>query len=122
MKEQKRILGIIFLVWGMLNLLVLLLLLIFVNKWLPLLAHEEEVQIVSDILTSVLIFVILIKPIPVVITGIGLLNNHKWADVMSLIVGCLALLFFPIGTAIGVFAIYIYLKEREEARKVEAAP
>ena len=114
MNEQKRILGIIYVVWGLFDLFVLILAMIFVTRWLPLLDDGHEVLIVSDILKVVFLGLIVFKSVPCIVGGWGLLNGKKWAETLVLIIGCIALFFFPIGTAIGVFTIYVYVQDRKK--------
>ena len=64
-------------------------------------------------------WIIIIFSVPSLIAGIGLLNKASWAMTLALILGCLKLISFPIGTAIGVYAIWIYL---EDQKAVKAAP
>jgi hypothetical protein len=36
------------------------------------------------------------------------LNNKSWSLTLLLILGCFKLFSFPIGTAIGIYTIYVY--------------
>jgi hypothetical protein len=36
------------------------------------------------------------------------LNNKSWALTLLLVLGCFKLFSFPIGTAIGIYTIYVY--------------
>ncbi|HWR13944.1 MAG TPA: zinc ribbon domain-containing protein [Terriglobales bacterium] len=46
--------------------------------------------------------------------GIGLLNRVPWARTLTLIVGFLSLLSIPIGTAIGIYTIWVLLPSGAE--------
>jgi len=121
MNEHRRILGIIYLVWGLFDLFLLTLAMIFVTRWLPILVEEPEVVMVSDILTIIFSGLILFKSLPCIIGGAGLLNGKKWAETLVLVIGCIALFFFPIGTAIGVFTIYVYVQDRKKTELNETS-
>ncbi len=45
--------------------------------------------------------------IPGILAGIGLLQRQSWAKIWTYIVAALNLLNFPIGTAFGVYAIWV---------------
>ena len=119
MNEHRRILGIIYLAWGLIDFFLLVLGLIFANRWLPILVDEPDVLFVSDILTIVFISLMIFKSIPCIIGGAGLLNEKKWAEPLVLIIGCIALFFFPIGSIIGIYTIFVYVQDRKKAEQVE---
>ena len=56
--------------------------------------------------------------VPVLVGCIGLLKNKRWSRVAILVTGIIQLLFFPIGTIIGIFAIHFYLKYRKHKRQL----
>jgi len=49
--------------------------------------------------------------LPGVIAGIGLLKRRRWSRVLALIVGILGLFNFPLGTCLGIYAIWFYAQE-----------
>ena len=119
MNEHRRILGIIYLAWGLLDLFLLTLGLIFATRWLPIIVDDPEAYFVSDLLSIIFISLMIFKSIPCIIGGTGLLYQKKWAEALVLIIGCIALFFFPIGTAIGVYTIFVYVQDRKNAEKIE---
>lgn len=94
---------------------------LFIDK-----AREEDaelvLQAVKTLVTGIVWVVTIFVSIPSIIAGIGLLNKQRWALTMALILGCLKLLSFPIGTAIGVYSIWVYAEnsrlEKEQANNV----
>ena len=48
--------------------------------------------------------------LPGFIAGIGLLKRRHWARTLALVIGILGLAAFPIGTALGVYAIFVLLQ------------
>ena len=119
MDVHKKILGGILIGFGVLELLLIAIgYAVFTN----IIAHEihghDERMVTNLIFTLVTIYLVVIS-IPSIIVGIGLLMNQRWALVLALILGCISLVFFPIGTAIGVYAIVVFVmdqKERSEAQ------
>jgi hypothetical protein len=48
-------------------------------------------------------------------TGWGLLNREPWARIMALVLGFLALIHVPFGTALGVYTLWVLLPADSEA-------
>jgi hypothetical protein len=72
--------------------------------------HSRIVEFIFSIIRFIPWFIMVFISIPSLIAGFGLLNGHKWALMMAVVVGCLKILSFPIGTAIGVYSIWVYLE------------
>ncbi|GAB4146403.1 MAG: hypothetical protein Fur0021_04510 [Candidatus Promineifilaceae bacterium] len=49
--------------------------------------------------------------IPGMIAGWGLLKRKNWGRVLGIVVGVFSLMNFPLGTAIGVYTLYVLLQE-----------
>lgn len=80
---------------------------------------EVEMLFASTITALVLgIFVVL--SLPGIIGGIGLLLRHGWARVVLLVVSFLQLINFPLGTALGIYTIWVLFQD--DAREVFARP
>jgi hypothetical protein len=116
MEQHKRVLGIIYIVTAALQILILMFLSFMAQTILGFITDEistEEARIV-ELVFSILRFipwlVICFISIPSVIAGFGLLNGQRWALTLALILGCLKLLSFPIGTAIGAYSIWVYVE------------
>jgi len=60
--------------------------------------------------------------IPSVIAGIGVLLRREWGRIMALVVGILSLIDIPIGTAIGVYSIWVLMNDETRALFQEAPP
>jgi predicted Ser/Thr protein kinase len=71
-------------------------------------------KITGIVATGVAIFFAVIS-VPELIGGIGLLKRRGWARILVLIISILNLLNIPIGTAIGIYTIWVLLKD-ETAR------
>lgn len=68
---------------------------------------EYEPQMVLSIIANVMIVVVTILSLPGIIAGIGLFRKKEWARILTLILSVLDLVRFPIGTAIGVYSIWV---------------
>lgn len=59
-----------------------------------------------------------------IVTGWGLLNYRPWARVLALILGVISLIHLPLGTALGIYTLWVLLpaeSEREYRRLARAA-
>lgn len=129
MDHHKKVLGIIYVVTASLTLLTLLVVNVFVSTLFEFIldrATEEDAQAVLTLIKQLLVIitwvVALLGSIPSIIAGIGLLNKQAWALTMALVLGCLKLLSFPIGTAIGVYSIWVYAENsRLEKEKLNVS-
>jgi hypothetical protein len=64
--------------------------------------------------------VIGVMAIPNVLAGIGIRGHRKWGRILGIVMGALALTSFPIGTAIGIFALVVLL-DKEVGATFDAA-
>ena len=62
---------------------------------------------------------IAVMSIPSVLAGWGLSKNKAWARILAIIIAILSLPSFPIGTALGVYALVILFNE--EAKQILTA-
>jgi len=119
MESHKKVLGILYIVSGALLLFVIFFLSMFVTTILSLVAGNLETHeaAVVDLIARILQFlpavIIIFFSIPSIIAGIGLLYQQKWAMILALILGCFKLFSFPIGTALGIYTIWVYAEDQK---------
>ena len=70
----------------------------------------EAIKITSLVGTALGGFLFVLS-LPELIGGFGLLKRKPWARILILIVSCLDLLFIPIGTAIGIYGLWVLLQD-----------
>jgi hypothetical protein len=122
MENHKRILGIIYCVSGvLLGLTALFLNVLFamVFSFVAGQADQEDaaiLELVGNILEWLPTVIILCFAIPSLIAGIGLLNKAPWAMILALILGVFKLFSFPIGTAIGIYTIWVYAEDNKASK------
>jgi hypothetical protein len=66
---------------------------------------------VLSIVGSVLGLFFAVLALPGMLAGFGLLAGRSWGRLLSLVVGILGLVNFPVGTAIGIYALWVLLPE-----------
>jgi len=74
-------------------------------------ADEPEAKQVISIVTLWVPVFLLIISIPGLIGGIGLFLKQKWARILVLVISVLELLNIPLGTAVGVYSIWVLVQE-----------
>ena len=119
METHKRILGILFIISGSVQILIMLILSTLFSILLPYIlehAQVDEQWVLVWIVPFIRIItfgVILLFAVPSIIGGIALLNKKKWALTLVLVLGCFKLFTFPIGTAIGIYTIWVYSEDHK---------
>jgi len=120
LNKHKRILGILFICFAALKLLLFIVGIQLVEIGLQFLQDEAEIQLAAHLLKYVVGTIILLYSIPTLLAGIGLLNGKKWALILALILGIISLPFFPIGTGLGVYAIIVFLMDQSSVYNTES--
>ncbi len=120
MESHKRILGILFIISGLLHLFGMLFLSFLFSLIFPLIfehAHLDDQWVlvwVLPFLKAFAVIIILLVAIPSIIGGWGMLAEKKWAMVLILVLGCLKLFSFPFGTALGIYTIWVYAEDHKQ--------
>ena len=61
--------------------------------------------------------------VPGVVVGLGLLKHQPWARILGIVLSALTLLHFPLGTALGVYGLWVlFSRETERLFAAPAAP
>ena len=129
MKDHIRILGILYIVFGALGILVALLFFVIFGLGalgaVGVAAQEDpEALVALPIIAAVgtfLVAFIAVMSLPGIIAGYGLLNYKPWARILTIVLSALNLLSVPVGTAIGVYGLWVLLNEETERMFLGAA-
>ena len=119
MEIHKRILAILYIISGSLQILGMLFVSAFMSVIIPFVMDEAGPDAqwvfvwIVPFIRLIAIGIIIIFSIPSIIAGIGLLNNKSWALTLILLLGCFKLFSFPIGTAIGIYTIWVYSEDHK---------
>ena len=123
MYSHNRLLSILHIVYGAGHILIFVLINLFLNMIMPFIESEIGqsggnelfiVQMVMNFGRAVIFILIVLVPLPSLIGGIAMLNNKSWGMVLMMISGCLSLLNLPVGTALGVYTIWVYLENQKK--------
>lgn len=118
METNKKLLGILHIVYGTGIILLFVMVNMFIQIFLPFLAESGDLdgipELVFSLVKTIFLILVVIIPLPSIIGGFAILNGKRWGLIPMMISGCLSLLSFPLGTALGVFTIWVYLKDQKE--------
>lgn len=118
MATHKKILGVVYIVWGILCALGFIFASVLISSVLPVFIQDEEFRVISQFIPYVLGFILLPIAVLSLVGGIGVVNGKDWALTLVLVVGILLLLCYPIGTALGVYAILVYYDDHRKKKSV----
>jgi hypothetical protein len=119
MESHKRILGILFIVSGVLRIFAMIILMTLFSLIFPMIMHEVPadaewaLEWITPFIQVIGWSIIIVFAIPRIIAGIGLLNKAPWAMILALIFGCLGVFSFPLGTALCGYAIWVYIEDNK---------
>ncbi|MCG3157378.1 MAG: hypothetical protein DKINENOH_04010 [bacterium] len=115
MKNHVKTLGGLYLLFGLFGLVVAWI------KWQALAGQVPMVGKISILSTSsgftgVVSFMFVIIALPALLAGFALLKPRAWSRTLALVTGFLSLVIIPLGTALGIYAIWVLTNE--EAKQV----
>ncbi|MBP9925917.1 MAG: hypothetical protein KBF45_07975 [Cyclobacteriaceae bacterium] len=120
MEVHKRILAILYIISGSFQILAMIILSSLLSIMIPYIMKEAGPEgqwifiWIIPFIRFIAVGIIVLFSIPAIIGGIGLLNHKKWALILLLILGCFKLFSFPIGTAIGIYTIWVYADNHKQ--------
>lgn len=114
MEKHVNLLGIFFIASGILGLIgasVVFVIFIGSGVFVGAESGDEEIMYLLGLFGIILTSIILITSIPEIIAGIGLMKLKPWSRILGIIVAVLNLPAFPIGTALGIYAIWVLFQD-----------
>lgn len=124
MDSHKKLLGILHIVYGTGALLIFLVFNSLFRSLFPFIAAEINeaegpegaalFEMITGMVHTIILFVLLFILVPSIIGGIAFLYRKNWGLYLMMISGCLSLLSFPLGTALGIYTIWIFLNSRNQ--------
>ncbi len=118
--QHKKILGILFIVFSLLNVVLVLFFVMMASSILPNFVNDQGVLFAANIAKYALITLILMLTTPAFIAGVGLLYKKEWALTLALVIGIIGILGFPFWTFIGIYTIIIFIMSQSNSRPKQA--
>jgi hypothetical protein len=109
MKQHIDILGWLFVVMGALGFITAVFVFLILGVTGGLVGGASRDALPAVLLTGIGFFIailVAIFSVPNVIVGWGLLKRKSWSRIAALVLGCLGLLSFPFGTALGIYSLW----------------
>ncbi|MFP2912503.1 hypothetical protein ACLESD_47290 [Pyxidicoccus sp. 3LFB2] len=116
LEGHRRILGILFIVMNALTLLVALgfgAVMAALGQFALTEAQGDE-WVIMLVVTLAVSGCFVLVGLPGILTGIGLLRRRPWSRTLALVLGILAIPNVPLGTALGIYAIWFYTQPQSE--------
>jgi hypothetical protein len=118
-EQHLRILGILNIIFGGLGICgALVVLLVFgIPAGLVAADGDQDAAWTLSILGAVggfIFFFAVIFSIPAIVAGIGLLQYREWARTWTIVASVLHLLNIPLGTALGVYGLWVMFKDETQ--------
>jgi hypothetical protein len=110
MEKHVTVLGILYIAFSLLGLLLAVIIFAAVVGGGLISGDSEAMAITAIVGPAVASFFILLSA-PGLIGGIYLLKRRPWSRILVLVLGFLNLIEIPIGTALGIYTIWVLLKD-----------
>ena len=110
MEKHVTLVAAINIGFGILGILIALIIFVTVTGGGLLSGDLRALAITGAVSSAIALFMICVS-IPGIIGGIGLLSYRPWARILMLIIGVLDLLQVPFGTILGIYTLWVLLKD-----------
>ena len=108
LQRNLQLLGIFWIAYSAITLLGGVVVVIIANALFGPAGHTGAPAFLQPLLTSVGVFLIA-KAALGIAAGWGLLQREHWARILTIILGFLALIHVPLGTALGIYTLWVLL-------------
>ncbi|NJN26334.1 MAG: hypothetical protein HC819_10325 [Cyclobacteriaceae bacterium] len=119
--QHKKILGVLYIVFGSLNLVGLLLISLIISTVVPFHVHDFDAILAIRIVKYIVITFTVVITAPAIVAGIGLMYNKDWALTLAFVIGIIGLLGFPVWTFIGIYSIVIFILAQNKQKPRQAS-
>ena len=109
MEKHVTVLGILYLVFSVLGLLLAVIIFAAIVGG-GLISGDSQAMAITGIVGPIIALFFVLLSAPGLIGGIYLLKHRPWARILVLILGFVNLIEIPIGTALGIYTIWVLFK------------
>jgi len=114
MESHVKAVGIIHIAFSALGIILAIVIFSALNIVAKIPDVGEEATRILQLIGVILPWFFIVFSLPGIVGGIGLLKLQGWARIIVLIISFLGLLNFPIGTAVGIYSIWVLFDKRTE--------
>ena len=75
---------------------------------------DRQAMFITGAVGAAIASFLIIISLPGMLAGIGLLKMQPWGRIVAIIVGVLHILSFPLGTALGIYTLWVLLSAETE--------
>ena len=109
MEKHVTVLGILYIAFSALGLLLAIIIFTAVVGG-GIISGDSEVKAITGIVGPVIALFFVLLSVPGFIGGVYLLKHRPWARILVLVLGFINLIEIPIGTALGIYTIWVLFK------------
>ena len=113
MKDHVTVVAVLKIGLGTLRLLIAMIVFVAVVGG-GLISGDPEARAITAIVGSVVALVLTPGAVARIVGGIGLLMRKPWARILVLVLGVLDLISIPIGTAVGIYTIWVLVQDETQ--------
>jgi len=110
MKNHLKILGMLYLAFGLLGGVIAILFLNVKTGHLPIKGWLSMIANTSGYV-SVIALIFALESLPAIITGLALLQRRLWARMSAMALGFVNLFIIPLGTALGIYTLWVLIND-----------
>ena len=123
LQRNLHLLGIFWIAYSAISILGGVVLVIISNTLFGRMGHTGAPWFLQPMLTAIGAF-LLVKALLGIAAGWGLLQRQPWARILTVVLGLLALIHIPLGTALGIYTLWVLLSPGadEEYRAMSLQP
>jgi hypothetical protein len=124
-QDHNKVIGIMHLIWGGFNALIMIILVPFFLIFMGIVGSDPsappEMKAVFGLMGAFVLVLAVLFGIPPLLAGYAMLKRKSWAKVAGIISSCLCALSFPFGTALCVYTLWFLFGEGAHYHRAAAA-
>ncbi len=109
MDKHISILGALYIAFGIYNLFIGLAGLLVLSG-MGFFSGDQNALAIMAVVGYFLLLFFLVIAVPSLMAGVGLLKRKEWARILTLVLGFLSLVNVPLGTALGIYTIWVLVQ------------
>ena len=79
------------------------------------LIDDKDARFILPLIGQIVAAFLFFTSIPGIIAGIGLVRRKEWGRILTLILSVIGLMNFPVGTAVGIYSIWVLVQDETVA-------